>query len=448
MKPSIFSPVWHASPTRRSWQGIRGGSVGVILLIICLAATLLAGCSVQNGGDTIAFLRGKTLWAINPDGSGLRALAQGDIVSMAWSPDHHQMVYRISSSTSVATQSPLSPHGAPDAPGGLIVASVNGSADAIQISPALADVAWSDAWWNANGNRLLYRESLDSAAASAATYFVSQADQPVGIARKPVVGNTGLLVLSADGSRIATVDSDGNVRLGTSGSIGMIVATSALLTLPSASRPARLLWQPRHDALLYETMGDKGAVSIQLLTIGGRVRTLGAVSGLLDLAFSPDGSRLLLRTANEFLIMNVTEPGESVFSWPESDPAALPWWAPSSGRILVQESSGWQLVDIAARSVRQLVTIPGAVPTDISGIKNWHPATGSPWNSAGDRFVFVMSDMATWQGKALPVAHGGATGLYVADPSGGDMPTLLDSGDDRAPTWSYLDPSTVFLVTA
>ena len=448
MKRSVFSAHWHFSLTRRSWRGIRNGSIGSALLIFCLTATLLAGCSVQNGGDTIAFLRGKTLWAINPDGSGLRALAQGNIVSMAWSPDHHQMIYRVSNSPSVVVQSPLSLLGAPDAPGGLVVASVNGSADAIQISPALVGVTWSDAWWNANGNRLLYRESLNTSAAPSATYFVSQADQPVGIARKPVVDNAGLPLLSPDGNRLATTDSNGNIRLGAPGSTGSIIANGALMTLPSASHPARLLWQPRHEALLYEAYGPNAAVTLQLLPIGGKVRMLGAVSGLLDLAFSPDGSQLLLRTTREFLIWDVAEPGKAVFSWPENDPIAMPWWSPAGGRILVQESSGLRLVDIAARSVRQLVTIPGAVSTDTSGIQNWHPAIGSPWNSAGDRFVFVGSDRANWQGKALPVAHGGAIGLYVADPSGGGMPTLLDSGDDRAPTWSYLDPSTVFLVTA
>ena len=451
MKPAIFNSPRYSSPTRRSRRAIRGGLLGVILLIVCLAATLLAGCSVQNGGETIAFLRGKTLWAINPDGSGLRPLAQGNIVSMAWSPDHHQIVYRVSRSPSGVVQPPLSMLGAPDAPGGLVVASVNGSADAIQISPAFADVTWSDAWWTANGNRLIYRESLNSAASSAATYFVSQADQPVGIARKPVMGNVGLPALSADGSRIATIDSNGNVRIGTPGSTGMIVANGALLSLPGASRPARLLWQPHHDALLYETSDTSAAVSLQLLTIGGNVhtlRTLGAVSGLLDLAFSPDGSRLLLRTANDFLIWNVTEPGKAVFSWPVNDPLAMPWWSPAGERILVQDGAGWQLVDIAARSVRSLVTFPVATPTDIPSVKNWHPATGSPWDSTGDRFVFVGSTQANWHGKALRAPQGSMFGLYAADLSSSGMPTLLDSGDDHAPTWSYLDPSAVFLVMA
>ena len=39
-------------------------------------------------------------------------------------------------------------------------------------------------------------------------------------------------------------------------------------------------------------------------------------------------------------------------------------------------------------------------------------------------------------------------GRHVANPSGSDAPVLIDSGADYWPQWSYLDPSTVFLVMA
>lgn len=86
---------------------------------------------------------------------------------MAWSPDHHQIVYRVSRSLSAVVQLPLSLLGVPDASGDLMGASVNGSTDAIQISPTLAGMMWSGVWWNASANPLLYRELLNSAAASA-----------------------------------------------------------------------------------------------------------------------------------------------------------------------------------------------------------------------------------------------------------------------------------------
>jgi hypothetical protein len=407
--------------------------------------TLLAGCGLQNGSETIAFLRGKTLWAINPDGSGLRQLAQGNIVSVSWSPDHYQYVMR--TTQTYAPPKPMSLLGAPDAPGDLAVGSVSGGST-VQITPNLAGLSRSDAWWNADGNRLLYRESFAGTGLTGATYVVSQADQPVGIARKPVDENAGLPVLSPDGSHLASLDSKGNVYLGAPGTTGGVIATGALLTMPNSNRPARLLWQPQHDALLYLASGAQSKAAIELLPLGGKPRSLGEVSGLLDLSFSPDGSRLLLRTTQGFAVWNIAQPGKAVFSWTEADPAALPWWSPAGGRILVQDASGWQLVDIARHNISPLIRFPGATATDTAKAGSWHPAAGSPWDATGNRFVFVGTSSTLWQGKSLTAPHAGTTGLYVADLASGHMPTLIDSGADSMPTWSYLDPSTAFLVMA
>jgi len=425
-------------------QRSRSFSATAALLVLCLAATLVAGCGLQSGSDTIAFLRDKTLYAVNPDGSSLRKLATGNIISVAWSPDHHQYVMRISETYN--PPAPLSILGAPDAPGQLGVGSVSGGT-AIQITPSGVGLSRSDAWWNADGNRLLYRESVTGAGLEGATYVVSQADQPVGIARKPVLMNEGVPVLSPDGNRIATVDSNGAIYLGAPGTPGNEIATGSLLSLPNG-RPARVLWQPGHDALLYMVAGAQSAVGLKLLTLGGKTQTLGEVHGLLDLAFSPDGSQLLLRTTQGFAVWDVAHPGQPLVAWTEDDPAALPWWSPDGRRILVQDSGGWKLVDIARKSVRTLVTLPGAKPTNISSVTSWSPAAGSPWSPDGDRFVFVGSAQETWQGKPLPAPHNNATGLYVANPVSNAAPIMIDSGADYSPQWSYLDPSTVFLVLA
>jgi hypothetical protein len=430
---------------RRPLTRKRGIAAGGALLVACLAMTFLAGCGLQNGSETIAFLRGKTLWAINPDGSGLRQLAEGNIVSVSWSPDHHQYVMR--TTQAYAPPKPLSLLGASDAPADLSVGSVSGGST-VQITPNLAGLARSDAWWNADGNRLLYRESFAGSGLDGATYVVSQADQPVGIARKSVAENAGLPVLSPDGSRLASLDNKGNIYLGAPGASGSVIATGALLTMPNSNRPARMLWQPQHDALLYLASGAQSKAAIELLPLGGKPRSLGEVSGLLDLSFSPDGSRLLLRTTQGFEVWNVAQPGKAVFSWTEDDPAALPWWSPAGGRILVQDASGWRLVDIAQHSISPLITFRGATASDIANAGSWHPATGSPWDTTGNHFVFVGTSSALWQGKSLTAPHASTTGLYVADLASGYAPMLIDSGADRSPTWRYLDPSTAFLVMA
>jgi hypothetical protein len=157
---------------------------------------------------------------------------------------------------------------------------------------------------------------------------------------------------------------------------------------------------------------------------------------------------LLLRTTQGFAVWSVEHPGQALFSWTEDDPAALPWWSPAGGRILMQDSGGWKLVDIAQRNIRPLVTIPGATPTDIAGVTSWRPAAGSPWEATGNRFVFVASAQTLWQGKPLPAPHSSASGLYIADLTSNHAPILIDSGADRMPQWSYLDPSTTFLMMA
>ena len=82
---------------RRPRAAERMSVLGVLALVGCLLLLTLAGCgiTIHPGGDEIAFLRGGNLWGLQPDGSNARALATGGIVSIAWSPDHHQVLYRV-----------------------------------------------------------------------------------------------------------------------------------------------------------------------------------------------------------------------------------------------------------------------------------------------------------------------------------------------------------------
>lgn len=61
MKSPVIRASGHAGALRQTWRSTRRGSCSVMLLIVRLDATLLAGCSIQNGGETIAFLRGGML---------------------------------------------------------------------------------------------------------------------------------------------------------------------------------------------------------------------------------------------------------------------------------------------------------------------------------------------------------------------------------------------------
>lgn len=423
------------------------------VLLSALGVTF-AACAPHTGGDTLAFLRGGRLWTINSDGSAAQEIASNAIVSLAWSPDHHQIVYRSSQSAynRIARLSVGSTLGAPDAPGNLGVISIDGGAT-MQITPDASSIARSDAWWNAEGNRLLYREqdTASAGAQKAPSYLVSQADQPDGIARTFLSEDASLPTLSPDGSRVAWLDASGTLHVGAPGTTGTIVATGALLALPGTNRPAHLLWQPHHDALLYAASSLDG-ITLQLRDLAGATRSLGTVPRLLDAAFSPDGSLVLVRTAEAFELWRVGNATNPLFTWPEADPTALPWWSPDGQALLIEDATGWQVVNVTPHTIRQLLTLAEpAVPSAITAQTQWHPISASPWSPDGTHFVFVSAGGNLWQGKPLPKPQGSTTGLYIVAGANGQAmgaPTLIDSGADRSPEWSYLDPSTTFLVAS
>lgn len=423
-----------------------------MLLALGYLVSLLAGCGVRahSGGDTLAFLRNGTLWVMLDDGTGARAIA-GSVAGYAWSPDHHALAYRTASGGSLAPLSPTSSRRTPDAPGGMWVASISGGVP-LQITPPEA-ATFSDPWWNANGNRLLYRET---GTPGAPIYVVSQADQPVGIARKPALGAASIPALSSDGSQVAVIDAGGSLRLGAPGSLGGVIASHALLTLPGTGRPAHLLWQPHANALLYSASGAAGGIALTLVDTSGKAHIVATVPLLLDAAFSPDGSRLLVRTPDHFQLWALGASAPT-FSWPEADPDAMPWWSPNGQYMLIQDATGWQVVDLTHQTVHSLLrsaTAPGkSSPADEppASRTDWRPASGSPWSADGTRIVFAAAAGDAWRGTTLPALPGGASaGLYVAPFASGSFgaASAIDGHADAAPSWSYLDPSATFLISA
>jgi hypothetical protein len=214
------------------------------------------------------------------------------------------------------------------------------------------------------------------------------------------------------------------------------------------------LWQPLHNALLYPAKDTAtSGVTLTLVGLDGKARWSLPLPALLDAAFSPDGSRLLVRTPTQFEVFKVGGVSQ-LFSWPESDAAALPWWAPDSNRLVVLDHSGLSLVDIQKRSTQALLILraAGNVPPASATSTQWHPATTDPWDASGGQIVFAAAKGDAWrQGgrtTTLPEPSSGDHGLYVATLQGDTLgpPELIDSGNDSLPTWSYPDPSTTFLI--
>lgn len=417
------------------------------LFVACVAA-LLAGCGVQSGGDELAFLRGGQLWVARVDGSHPRELIAGNVVGYAWAPNHHELVARYAANDT-QTPSAGSTRAAPPARGDLAAVSISGGYP-LQITPADTALKRDDAWWDAQSNRVIYSEQFANAVGTPG-YVVSQIDQPAGIARKPLLDAASVPVMSPDGARVAVIDSDGNLRLGAPSAKGTVIVSGVALRLPETTRPAHLLWQPRHDAVVYPIPRGDGAVDLMLRDLhnGGTQVIAGGVAHLLDAAFSPDGTLLVAHTTESLALY--TSGGTQQFSWGESDPLALIWWSPDSKRLLVQDTTGLTLVDVARKAVTPLLVYRSPLPVQtVDGSATWHPATGNPWSPDGSHIVFACDSGTSWRGKALPAPKGSGVGLYVAalTDAGGSTPALIDDHADSAPSWSWPDPSSTFLVSA
>ena len=436
VKPTMAAMSRHFALVR-SLSGSIHALCGVLAAALLLVA--LSGCSVHTGGSELAFLRGGQLWVVQGDGTNARMLAGGGIVGFAWSPDHHSLVFRAVQNPRDASSSP-----AADAASSLQAISINGGYS-LQITPDNPGVALSNAFWDANGNRVLYREA-NLGTLNSPLFIVSQTDQALGLARKVVANAATIPAVAPDGQRVAVIDSGGQVLLGSTGGTMSVFATGALATLPQTGRPGRILWQPGHDALLYATTAS-GGVALVLHPIGGAARTVATASALIDVAFSPDGALLLVRTPTEFAVWSVKGGSSPLFTWAETDPYALPWWSPNSKQLVIQDAAGLELAGVATQHVALLLRVPQ--PTASSGTPQfWFPATGSPISPDGASFVFAGIPGATWQGKALPSDGGSGSGLYVAalDANKTAAPTSIDGATDVAPSWSYADSATVFLV--
>lgn len=441
MKRSASPP----QPIRRVRQSLARPLVLALAGILTLV--LLSACSLHTGADEIAFVQGNQLWTIQSDGNSAQSVSQNGVLDFAWSPDHHQIVFRYTSSGSAVTSG--APYTPPDAPADLAIQSVNGGY-ALQITPSQRGDLRSAAWWDSSGNRLVYREATTPG--SPVEYVVSQADQPVGIARKILLDDASIPAVSSDGKRVAVIDPSGAVRVGATGALGTVTATGALLELSGSGghRPARVLWQPKHNALLYATASASGIAFVLRDLASGGTRVLAATASAVDAAFSPDGTLLLVRTPTDFELWSAAGSPMPLFAWPETDPLALPWWSPDSRAILVQDTFGWRLVDVAAKRERQVVTYPADAgsPGTPPASATWTPATSDPWSPDGSQVVFAAPPLSELNGTPLARPQHGGAGLYVASvqPDRFTAASLIYSGAPAAPAWGFAVPDTVFLV--
>jgi len=442
----------------------------IITLLLILLSTGLASCSPGHlGGNEIAFVRDGRLWTIDPDGSNaFEVVSDGPaVIGYELSANHQIFVFRTLDGSFANTAAGKHVASNPvtgltkDVPSALNTVGIDGGSP-IPITFSSSGLQRSNAWWNPTGNRLLYREESDAPThyPGSVSWWVSQNDQPEGIARKSLPYSFSIPSMSANNSWAIGNGEQGVFTTTLAGTQFQFVMQGMLPGHPLPAALERVLWQPAHQnpAILYAivTASAKSqspgpaSSSIQLVLrdAHGQTTTLTAC-GCTQFAWSPDGNSALYSTGTTYTILNIKD--HSSFSVPGED-GSVPYWSPDSQFILLDGSHTLRLISIARQQQLQLLNDAEATVgtgTVSTAITDAHallqPISNSTWASDSRHFLFLTRGRLLWQGKSL--SPGG--GLYtVSIDEHGQVqgsPTVVDTGNDSLAAWTYEDPNTSFL---
>ncbi len=441
------------------------------ILLLLLLCTSLAACSPGHlGNNVIAFIRDGHLWTSDPDGANaFEVVAQDNpVLGYTWSPTHQILSYRTLDTDFAKTSAAkhLATHPitgmVTDAPSTLNTIGVDGGTP-ISIAFSSPDVRYSNAMWNTNGTRLLYRETATSFSGNPANanWWISQNDQPGGIAVKSLPGSYSIPSLSYIIHNYLALGNS-NAGLFTTALDGTHLHPLTHEPLPGHPLPAsleRVLWQPGHQdrTLLYASttiaslQGPNDiSLSVQLVVqpLSGQTSTVTTCT-CTQFAWSPNGNYIVYSTGTNDTIINMQT--HSSFSFPVEN-GAVPYWSPDANFLLVDAPHSLTLVDITTKqqslllSIRQQKenTLPAQnnVPTTNALLQ---PVANSPWAADSRHFLFLTHDRLLWQGKPLLKGNGLYTTSIDNHAHPQSDPILADTGSDTQAGWTYQDPNTSFL---
>jgi hypothetical protein len=404
------------------------------LWVLPFSCALMACGTVQPGSQEIAFIRGNALWTIASNGSRpVQIVNSRTVLSFTWAPDHTQLVYRgLNPQAAVAASALLTP-------ANLFVVGIDGGVP-LQITPQRTEWAYTQPWWSTDGSRLLYEEQF-AAGDMPPTWWIAQPDQPAGIARKAFVAGVGLPALAPDGHSVAMITARGMVAVITPAGRARVIARGAALALaPGPAAPARAIWRPGHQQVLYPVAMPDDSLTLMLVDMQGNTRPITTVSGLRGYAWSPNGRLLLLWTSAGFQV--VSADGQPQLSWGMPFPA-IAYWSPDSRYVLSESASSLILADLQRRHVTLLLQ-DGAqhIPADLEQILQ--AAGGSPWAPDGTAFIMVTHG-GRWDGQHLPIRNAPGDGLYLVTLSEQERPSLIDWGEHYLASWTTLDTNTALV---
>lgn len=440
-----------------------------IILLLLLLFSGLASCSPGHlGSNVIAFLHNGSLWTVDPNGANAFEVAAQDtpIVGYSWSPNHQLLAFRALDTdfakTSQAKQ--LDNHAIAgligDVPSIINTIGVDGGTP-ISVMFSNSDIRFSNTLWNASGTRLIYRQTpkLAPLGPGSALWWVSQNDQPGGIAAKTLPGSYSIPSLAYMHDMAI-----GNLTPGifTSTLAGTDIHNLTHEPLAGHPLPAsleRVLWQPAHHDtnILYaitpsQQSANTDAFPIQLLLRsmdrGGHTTILTACT-CTQFAWSPDGNHVLYSTGSTYTVLNLKD--HSSFNIVGED-GSVPYWSPDSQFLLIDSLHTLTLVRISDKQSKILLSDGHRSPkgkntTGILPATNalLQPVANSLWAGDSRHFLFLTHNRFFWQDHKLVSGQG----LYTVtiDNRGlpQDKPVIVDIGNDSQAGWTYQDANTSFL---
>ena len=436
----------------------------LLLLVFMLIAVFLSACSPGHiGSNEISFVRDGHLWTIDPDGANAFEVTPNStpVIGYAWSPDHRIFAFRTLdanfSKTAIGQHITTNPVTGltNDAPSVLNTIGIDGGTP-IPIAVSNTGIQHSNAWWNPSGNRLLYREESTTVIQNAGTqsWWISQDDQPLDIARKLLPYSYSIPSLSLNGMAIGN-SSQGMFTTDLSGTDLLFILKGNLKGHPLPESLERILWQPSHlhPDILYAVANDPpGIASTQntsklMLRDTQKQTTTIAICGCTQFAWSPDGNSILYSTGTQYTIFNIRDHSSFVIS---AESGSVPYWSPDSRFIILDGLHTLQLINVTKQQHQELLSdltsranAPQSSPPDSHTLVQ--PISNSIWSADNQQFLFVTRNRLVWQGKILDTGNG----LYTVTIDGNGrvqgLPSIVDSGNDVQASWIYQDPNTSFV---
>jgi hypothetical protein len=438
-----------------------------LLLVFMLIAVFLSACSPGHiGSNEISFVRDGHLWTIDPDGANAFEVTPNStpVIGYAWSPDHRIFAFRTLdanfSKTAIEQHVITNPVTglANDAPSVIYTIGIDGGTP-IPIAVSITGIQHSNAWWNPTGNRLLYREESTTVIQNAGTqsWWISQDDQPLDIARKLLPYSYSIPSLSLNGLAIGN-SVQGTFTTNLSGTDLHFILKGNLKGHPFPGSLERMLWQPSHlhPDILYAISNNSSGIASSISTSAPIKLVLSdtqdhnttiAICNCTQFAWSPDGNSVLYTTGTQYTILHIKN--LSSFSI-AGEFGSVPYWSPDSRFIILDGLHTLQLVNVTNQQQQELLSdVASRSDSAASHPSNTRallqPISNSIWSADSQQFLFLTRNRLVWQGKNLDTGNG----LYTVPIDGNGhvqgLPFIVDSGNDAQASWIYQDPDTSFV---